>query len=97
MKHHFDKAKEKAGSLSPDGLLVVHQRLLQFPLLLQHTRKVRMGSSKLWEDLGNKETELRHAGMAVTTSDSRRRLYKGTLTSLLRFFPASPSLLLLRS
>jgi len=35
----------------PDGLLVVHEGLLEFSLLLQDTGKVGVSCSKLWEHL----------------------------------------------
>lgn len=39
----------------PDGLLVVHESLLKFALLLQDTGKVRMSCCKLWEHLMEKQ------------------------------------------
>lgn len=35
----------------PDGLLVMHEGFLQFPLLLQDTGQIRVGCCKFWENL----------------------------------------------
>lgn len=41
----------------PDCLLVMHEGLLQFSLLLQDTGQIRVGCCKFWENLRFKKKE----------------------------------------